>query len=87
MAKCDLCGADCKASELVQLLDSYQVPGVVDICPSCRQWADKLKSDMLLEIAPRLRAAIAERQGQPPSAPRVGWLKRLVHRCCHWEGW
>jgi hypothetical protein len=39
-----------------QLLDSYQVPGVVDICPECVKWANKCKSAMLLEIAARMRA-------------------------------
>lgn len=73
MAKCDLCGANCRAVDLVQLLDSYQEAGVVDICPACEKWANKLKSDMLGEIAPRLRAAIAERKGVPP---RRAWWRR-----------
>lgn len=78
MATCDLCGADCGAAKLVQLLDSYKVAGVVDICPDCEKWANKLKSDMLLEIAPRMRVAIAERKGlPPPAAPKV-WWRRLV---------
>jgi hypothetical protein len=76
MAKCDLCGADCGAAKLVQLLTNYQAAGVVDICPDCEKWANKLKSDMLLEIAPRMRAAIAERKGMPPpAAPQVWWQR------------
>lgn len=76
MAKCDLCGESCAAAELVQLLDSYQVPGVVDICRDCEKWANRLKSDMVLEIAPRMRASIAERAGvPPPSAPPVWWRR------------
>jgi hypothetical protein len=70
MAACDLCGKHCAAIKLLQLLESYQAAGVVDICPDCEKWANKLKSDMLLEIAPRLRAAVAQRKGTPaPSAP------------------
>lgn len=77
MAKCDLCGGDCRASDLVQLLDQYQAAGVVDICPSCEKWANKQKFDMLGEIAPRMRAAIAARKGAQPEAPRAPWW-RLV---------
>ena len=59
----------------MQLLDNYQVPGVVDICPACANWANKVKSDMLLEIAPRMRAAIAQRQEQPPPRPMAPWRR------------
>lgn len=76
MVKCDLCNADCSAAKLVQLLDIYKAAGVVEICPDCEAWANKRKSDMLLEIAPRLRAAIAERKGlPPPAAPKVWWRR------------
>ena len=76
MAKCDLCNAHCSAAQLVQLLDSYKVNGVLDLCPACEKWASKLKSDMLLEIAPRMRAAIAERKGMPPPAALQSWWRR-----------
>lgn len=66
MAICDLCGARCSASDLEQLRDAYQVPGVVDICPSCSRWASKVKGDMISEIAPRMRKVIAERKGVTP---------------------
>lgn len=75
MAKCDLCGKDCAAYQMTQLLESYRVPGVVDICPTCTKWANSLKSDMLLEIAPRMRAAIAQRQDAPPPRPMAPWRR------------
>lgn len=77
MAKCDLCGGDCKSIELEQLLDSYQTAGVVDVCPTCRKWANGLKNDIIAELAPRMRAAIAEKKGRPP-VPDPPWWKRFV---------
>lgn len=76
MAKCDLCGADCGAHRMVQLLPSYQAGGVVDVCPDCEKWANKLKSDMLLEIGPRMRSAIAERKNAPPVPAAVVWWRK-----------
>lgn len=78
MTKCDLCGSDCRASELAQLRDHYQAAGVVDLCPSCAKWTNKQKSDMLDEIAPRMREAIAARKGAQPDAPRAPWWRRLI---------
>ena len=78
MAKCDLCGNNCKAIELVQLLDSYQTVGIVDICRCCEKWANKLKRDMLAEIAPRMRAAIEGRKGESPPEPRKSWWRRFM---------
>jgi len=63
MAKCDLCDRSCPSYDLVQLRDQYQINEVVDICPDCARWADKLKSDLLSEIAPKMREAIAEKKG------------------------
>lgn len=80
MAKCDLCGNDCAAHQLKQLLESYRTTGVEDLCPACGKWADKIKSDMLLEIGPRLRAAITERKGMP--TPPKPWWRRLI--AGHW---
>ena len=81
MAKCDLCGCNCAAADMAELLNSYKVDGVVDICPGCRKSLDKVKSDLLAEIAPRMRAAIAERMGKGiPTllpAPRQSWWSRL----------
>lgn len=76
MAKCDLCGGHCRANDLVQLRDQYQAAGVVDICPACEKWANKQKSDMLDEIPPRMRAAIADKNGKQPEAPRAPWWRR-----------
>jgi hypothetical protein len=76
MAKCDLCGASCAAFKLAQLLPSYQSAGVEDICPDCEKWANRLKSDLTAEIAPRMREAIAERKDLPtPAAPPVWWRR------------
>lgn len=79
MAKCDLCGNDCSAMNLAQLRDAYQAAGVVDVCPSCAKWANKTKSDMLMEIEPRMRAAIATRKkAQPVSAARALWRRFTI---------
>ena len=80
MALCDLCKSECRSIEMAQLLDFYQVPGVVDLCPACRKWADELKSDMLRGIAPRMRAAIAERADLPPQVARRPWWRRMFER-------
>jgi hypothetical protein len=71
MAHCDLCGEQCKAGELQQLLTQYQAAGVVDVCPSCERWATGLKSGMLDEIPERMRSAISERKGKP----KAPWWK------------
>lgn len=79
MANCDLCGSHCKAIELVELLDGYKIDGVIDICPACKKWADKTKSDLLLEIAPKMRAAIAARR-----YPDAGCIKMLAGPARPW---
>lgn len=75
MAICDLCGGNCQASDLQQLLGPYQVPGVQDLCPECARWADKTKGDLLLQIGPRMREEIAKRKGTPP--PPSKWWHRF----------
>ncbi len=74
MAKCDLCGGDCAAHELAQLLTQYQAAGVRDVCPDCRRWADKTKSGLIDKIAPQMRAAVEAKKGQPP---RPWWRRGL----------
>ena len=74
MAHCDLCGEHCKAGDLQQLLANYQTADVQDVCPACAKWATKIKTGMMLEIPERMRAAIAERKGMPPTP----WWRRWV---------
>lgn len=79
MAGCDLCGKACRLKDLETLLDSYQVPGVEDVCPDCRRWANKVKQDLLTEISERMRQVIFERKGLPPQEPAIlRWWRRLV---------
>ena len=75
MATCDLCGAACGAAKLTQLRQEYQADGIADLCPDCAKWADKLKSDMLLEIPSRMRESIAERKGHNH---QESWCRRFV---------
>ncbi len=79
MAKCDLCGESCKGIDLVQLRDSYQVDGIVDLCEKCHRWANAEKSRLLEEIAPKMREAIRERAGSAalPSSERKSWWDRI----------
>jgi len=68
MAKCDLCGQTCKAIEMTQLLELYQVDSV--ICKDCEKWANKVKkvkNEILAETAPRVREDISLRIGNPPA--------------------
>jgi hypothetical protein len=74
MAICDLCGYQCSASKLEQLIELYKVPGVTDICPSCSRWAAKTKGDMLGKIPAAMREAITQRKGNPPRP----WWHRFV---------
>lgn len=74
MACCDLCGKQCKAQDLEQVLHQYQTGGVVDICPACSKWATGIKRDMMLEIPDRMKAAIVERKGNPP----LPWWRRML---------
>lgn len=78
MATCDLCGKNCRLAELLPLLSEYQTGGVTDICKDCANWANKLKSDLLLEIGPRMREAIAARKGVPMPSPRFSLFSRLI---------
>jgi len=82
VAKCDCCGSQCSAHELQQLVPSYQVDGIVDICPACRKAADSEKARLLDSIAPAMRSFIRARAGRPPRwrpslASALGWLGRL----------
>lgn len=61
MAKCDLCGSNCKASEMKQLRNSYRVEDVEDLCQKCSDWADDLKDALMDEIPLKLRTAIEAR--------------------------
>ena len=65
MTRCDLCNSECKASSLEQLLESYQIKGVVEICPACRKWVNSVRASLLGEAHNNVRAAIAERAGMP----------------------
>ena len=75
MAACDLCGNRVKAHALVQLLDSYKVAGVEDICSECEKWANKLKSDLLAEIAPKMREAVAAKATFNTAPKKKAWWK------------
>ena len=82
MARCDLCNSKCNAEFLEQLLPSFQIKGVVDICPDCKKWADSVHSDLLNEFNKKMREAIAERAGSPASAgspARTKW-KEITER-------
>lgn len=76
VAKCDLCNENCKPGEMSQLLEGYQVQGIVDICQKCKNWADKEKGKLLDAIAPKLRIEIetkARFHGKPKS---LSWWRR-----------
>lgn len=79
MARCDLCDARVNAGDLRQLLGSYQMDGVVDVCPSCAKWADKTKARMFAEASQRVRDAIKARRVQADMPSRDGWLNWIVH--------
>jgi hypothetical protein len=66
MAKCDLCGAHCTPLDMRQLLRSYQIPGVVDLCPSCANWVDKTKLELMSKVADGLKTAIIKKKALPP---------------------
>lgn len=88
MAKCDLCAGECRASDLVQLLQQYQVPGVVDVCPECATWASKRKSALIAETVTTLRAEISAKKVAETGGETVvchGFFGRLalsVRRGC-----
>jgi len=79
MAKCDLCGGVVPARELEQLLPSYRVDGIEDICRSCAKWSNNVKGKLLDFIQADMQKAVQERSvefnGKPPSR---NWLTRLL---------
>jgi ribosome-binding protein aMBF1 (putative translation factor) len=77
MAKCDLCDKTCKAVEMTQLLEIYQVDGVIDVCKDCEKWASNLKSEILAKTAPQIREAISIRKGTPPAR---NWFDHIKYR-------
>lgn len=83
MAKCDLCNDTVPAHQLVQLRDSYQIPGVTDICPKCEKFANKTKSDLLDKVAPAVREALQNRKLEyegPKPTSRLNELKIMFWR-------
>ena len=85
MAKCDLCGASCKPMEMTTLRDSYATRDVVDLCPSCGDWANKTKDKMISDIGPLMRAAVSRRHTDLiglRTASTVGG--RIVARLARW---
>lgn len=76
MAKCDICGASASLEEMRELRDSYQVPGVVDLCPKCIDWANKELTEIRLATAPEMRRRIALRAGKPWPLSRWQRIKR-----------
>ena len=79
MAKCDLCGEQCSAQDMQQLLDSYRIPGVVDICPDCTSWANKYKSDLLLKIPDQMKEAIEQKYNESKIV-KPSFFTRLLQR-------
>ena len=75
--KCDLCEENCEATRITTLREPYRIFGVEDICPTCMDWANKLKSDLLDEIGPKMRSAISERK-YSLSARTPSWFRRLL---------
>jgi hypothetical protein len=85
MPKCDLCDAPTDLGDLETLLDQYQVPGVRDVCPKCRRWANALRGEMLAEIGPRIRAAMMTRKMTPekPAPAAQPWWRRAGRAIGH----
>ena len=76
MAKCDCCGKDCELWSMTTLLPTLQSVGVKDICPSCADWATKVKCREISAASERTRVAIAERANKP--AKRPVWWRRFA---------
>ena len=79
MARCDLCLGGCPASDLAQLRESYQVPGVRDVCPKCRKRLNKIKDDLLDQIPKQMRSAVTAMAGARTTRPRH-LIRRLFSR-------
>ena len=76
MAKCDLCGKTCSASSMEQLLSSYQVCGIEDLCPSCVKDVNNIKGDYLDNIAKHVKEGIKKRY-ELLSSDRGNWFTKL----------
>lgn len=59
MARCDRCLASCDPFKLAQLLESYRINGIVDVCPVCRKELDDYKELLLDEIDAKMREKVA----------------------------
>lgn len=73
MARCDLCNKVVSSNQMEQLRDSYQIPGVIDICPECARWADKAKVALLDEIAEKMRSLVQTRKSYFGPIQRTLW--------------
>lgn len=82
MAKCDLCGCACNLIDMTEVPDIYQVDGIKNVCCDCRDWANKLLTDMLLETGPRMQSAIRKRAGLPNPPHLVPWWKSSFRKFC-----
>lgn len=75
MARCDLCGGQCAASELESLHPQYQAHGVADLCPGCAAWASATKDAHIRATRQVMHNAIAARLGIAKA--KRPWWRRL----------
>lgn len=77
MSRCDLCTDSCEAYRLEELPPLLRTKHVAHICPACSEWVEGVHQRMVSTLAPRMRSAIAQRNGLEPRTP---WWRQLIER-------
>lgn len=67
MAKCDVCNAQVASGDMEQLLSSYKVDGIVDLCPTCSSLINAKKGVYLDQVTDLVKAELIRMRGTKPS--------------------
>lgn len=78
MKKCDLCDAEGRDDDFQALYQTYQIPGVAQLCPSCARWANETKSRLVLEVATHLKNEIRAKKEKYEHPRKLTWRETLL---------
>ncbi len=64
MAKCDLCGSQCKVDEMQQLQFHLRVEGIEDLCPSCAKKVNSKYRELSVAVADNMKQWLTDTRAE-----------------------